>query len=69
VKWKVLPLPSALSTHIVPPIAAASLEEITNPRPVPPYNLFIRPPQKHTKSFISLLSLSTIFFFGLGLKV
>jgi hypothetical protein len=36
---------------------------------VPPYNLFIRPPQKHTKSFISLLSLSTIFFFGLGLKV
>src|SRR5207237_303673 len=37
VKWKVLPLPSSLSTQILPPIIATSCEEIASPRPVPSY--------------------------------
>ena len=36
VNWKTLPLPSSLSTQIVPPINSASREQIASPRPVPP---------------------------------
>ena len=37
VKWKVLPLPTVLSTQIRPPIICTSCEEMARPRPVPPY--------------------------------
>ena len=34
--WKVDPLPSSLSTHIVPPISSTRRFEIASPSPVPP---------------------------------
>src|SRR6266852_4884123 len=36
VKWKVLPLPGWLSTHIFPPMSPTKREEIVRPSPVPP---------------------------------
>src|SRR5579859_328054 len=40
-KWKVEPCPRTLSTVISPPINLASLLEIANPSPVPPYFLVV----------------------------
>ena len=43
VKWNVLPRPTSPSTEIRPSINAISLEEIVNPRPVPPYFRVVEP--------------------------
>ena len=43
VKWKVLPLPTALSSQIRPPIKATSCDEIARPSPVPPYVRVVLP--------------------------
>ena len=34
--WNVDPLPSSLSTHIVPPMSSTMRLEIARPSPVPP---------------------------------
>ena len=36
VKWKVLPVPTSLSTQMRPPISSTSCDEIVRPSPVPP---------------------------------
>ncbi len=43
VKWNVLPRPTSLSTHILPPNIATSREEMLRPSPVPPNSRFMEP--------------------------
>ena len=37
VKWNVVPVPSSLSAHTLPPIISTRRWEIVSPSPVPPY--------------------------------
>src|SRR5450759_578962 len=43
VKWKQLPLPTSLSTQILPCIIVTSRAEIVRPNPVPPYCRVVEP--------------------------